>query len=357
MLGEHFTGPVFSAALELWVAARTDAALRDAVGPLEQRIGRETHRRTVELLGVDETAPGVRELVQATLDLVRGLGLANTLTDDTARRHGSSTSGPRCSTPTWPPRMRPGSTLGPGTTPVTSLGTHVSSLGRSSPTSGPRATSSTPWWRRCDAPTGWRAPTPADGWDVAHQVAHLAWTDEVAIAGPPRRTDREAAWDAIVVAAVGDPDGYVDAEAARAAAAADRLLERWRAARAALADALAAVPEGTRIPWFGPPMSATSMATARFMETWAHGRDVAAALGVELPPDDRVRHVVHLGVRTRGFAFPTAASSRRPTGPGRAGAARGERSSGPAGAAQRVTGTAHDFALVVTQRLHRAERT
>ncbi|MEO5709372.1 MAG: TetR/AcrR family transcriptional regulator [Nocardioidaceae bacterium] len=86
MLGAHFTGPVFSAALELWVAARTDEALRDAVGPLEQRIGRETHRAVVDLLGFDQTQPGVRELVQATLDLVRGLGLANTLTDDAARR-------------------------------------------------------------------------------------------------------------------------------------------------------------------------------------------------------------------------------------------------------------------------------
>jgi AcrR family transcriptional regulator len=86
MLAGHFTGPVFSAALELWVAARTDAGLRDAVGPLEQRIGRETHRETVELLGVDESRPGSRELVQATLDLVRGLGLAATITDDAVRR-------------------------------------------------------------------------------------------------------------------------------------------------------------------------------------------------------------------------------------------------------------------------------
>jgi AcrR family transcriptional regulator len=86
MLATHFTGPVFSAALELWVAARTDEALREAVGPLEQRIGRETHRTVVDLLGFDQSRPGARELVQATLDLVRGLGLANTLTDDAARR-------------------------------------------------------------------------------------------------------------------------------------------------------------------------------------------------------------------------------------------------------------------------------
>jgi AcrR family transcriptional regulator len=86
VLAEHFTSPVFTAALELWVAARTDPALQAAVGPLEQRIGRETHRYAVELLGVDESRAGARELVQATLDLARGLGLANTLTDDAVRR-------------------------------------------------------------------------------------------------------------------------------------------------------------------------------------------------------------------------------------------------------------------------------
>ena len=86
LLADHFTSPVFTAALELWVAARTDEALREAVVPLEQRVGRQTHRMTVQLLGADESRPGVRELVQATLDLVRGLGLADTITDDARRR-------------------------------------------------------------------------------------------------------------------------------------------------------------------------------------------------------------------------------------------------------------------------------
>jgi len=86
VLGDHFSSPVFTAALELWVAARTDETLLAAVAPLEQRVGRETHRLTVEALGVTEQQPGVRELVQATLDLVRGLGLASTITDDTRRR-------------------------------------------------------------------------------------------------------------------------------------------------------------------------------------------------------------------------------------------------------------------------------
>ncbi|HYG93215.1 MAG TPA: TetR/AcrR family transcriptional regulator [Nocardioides sp.] len=86
MLGEHFSSPVFTAALELWVAARTDPTLLEAVAPLEQLVGRETHRMTVHLLDADESQPGVRELVQATLDLVRGLGLANTISDDAKRR-------------------------------------------------------------------------------------------------------------------------------------------------------------------------------------------------------------------------------------------------------------------------------
>lgn len=86
MLADHMTSKVFTAALELWVAARTDADLRAEVVRLEQRIGREMHRLTVDLLGADESQPGVRALIQATLDLIRGLGLANTITDDRRRR-------------------------------------------------------------------------------------------------------------------------------------------------------------------------------------------------------------------------------------------------------------------------------
>jgi AcrR family transcriptional regulator len=86
ILAAQFVSPVFFAALELWVAARTDADLRDAVGPLERRIGRETHAYAVELLDIDESRGDNRQLVQATLDLVRGLGLAASLSDDARRR-------------------------------------------------------------------------------------------------------------------------------------------------------------------------------------------------------------------------------------------------------------------------------
>jgi AcrR family transcriptional regulator len=86
LLAGFYSGPLFAAALELWVAARTDEPLRAVVAPLEAQLGREAHKVAVELLGVDEGRPGVRELIQATLDLLRGLGLANVLTDDHDRR-------------------------------------------------------------------------------------------------------------------------------------------------------------------------------------------------------------------------------------------------------------------------------
>lgn len=86
LLGEMYTTPLFRAALQLWVAASSDEQLRAQVVPLEARVGREAHRLTVEALGADESVPGVRETVQATLDLVRGLGLADLLTDDSTRR-------------------------------------------------------------------------------------------------------------------------------------------------------------------------------------------------------------------------------------------------------------------------------
>jgi uncharacterized protein (TIGR03084 family) len=201
---------------------------------------------------------------------------------------------------------------------------------------------------------GWRTPTPAPGWDVATQVAHLAWTDEAAVAAA---TDR-ARWDTLIAELIADTGHAVD-EAALSGGNVPpgELLTRWRTARAALAAALRAVPAGERIPWFGPPMSATSMATARFMETWAHGLDVHRALGAEPEVTDRIRHVAHLGVRTRGFAFtlhglePPAEEFRvsltAPSGDLWAW--------GPEDATQTVAGAAYDFCLLVTQRVNRAD--
>jgi AcrR family transcriptional regulator len=86
MLLNLYTGPSFRAALHLWVAAATDEPLGALIKPLEREVGRAAHRMAVSLLEVDESAPGARETVQATLDLARGLGLANLLSDDAERR-------------------------------------------------------------------------------------------------------------------------------------------------------------------------------------------------------------------------------------------------------------------------------
>ncbi len=201
---------------------------------------------------------------------------------------------------------------------------------------------------------GWRVPTPAPGWDVATQIAHLAWTDEAALAAA---TDKER-WDALVVEALADPEHATDRAALTGGIAAPAaLLNRWRTARIRLVDTLRAYPAGRKMPWYGPPMSATSMATARFMETWAHSLDVHAALGADAEVTDRIRHVAHLGVRTRDFAFsvhrtppPTEEFRIDLTAPS------GDLWSwGPEEAVQTVTGSAYDFCLLVTQRVHRAD--
>ncbi len=85
-LVDLYTGPLFRAALQLWAAASNEEQLRPRVTELEARVGRETHRIAVDLLGADESRPGVRETVQGLLDMARGLGLANLLTDDAGRR-------------------------------------------------------------------------------------------------------------------------------------------------------------------------------------------------------------------------------------------------------------------------------
>lgn len=85
-LVDLYTGPLFRAALHLWVAASNEPQLGERVAELEARVGRETHRMAVQLLRADESRPGVRETVQGFLDMARGLGLANLLTDDAARR-------------------------------------------------------------------------------------------------------------------------------------------------------------------------------------------------------------------------------------------------------------------------------
>jgi uncharacterized protein (TIGR03084 family) len=207
-------------------------------------------------------------------------------------------------------------------------------------------------------PEGWARPTPAPGWTVAHQIAHLAWTDERAMLAATDPAGFAEEFAAYAARATEGLDKVVDAAAAEAAAQPpDLLLSWWRASRDKLAAALLDLPAGARLPWYGPPMSAASMATARMMETWAHGQDVADGLGVRRAPTGRLRHVAHIGVRTRDFAYlvrqlPVPAEPFRielsaPDG--------GLWTWGPEDATQRVAGPALEFCLLVTQRVHRAD--
>lgn len=195
----------------------------------------------------------------------------------------------------------------------------------------------------------WSRPTPAQGWTIAHQIAHLTWTDEVAHLAT---TDPDG-FAAEIEVALRNVTGHVDEQTAKGAAAPPaELLTRWRTGRERLAEALRAVPEGTKLPWFGPPMSARSMSTARLMETWAHGQDVADALAVRREPTPRLRDICHLGVRTRDFAYlindltpPPAPFRIELTAPD------GDLWTwGEGGGADSVSGSAEDFCLVVTQR-------
>lgn len=203
-------------------------------------------------------------------------------------------------------------------------------------------------------PEQWQTPTPAPRWDIATQIAHLTWTDEVSVIAA---TDAEA-FAAFVAEAAPRVLTVVDegAEEIAETPPAD-LLVRWRTGRERLIAALAAVPAGTKLPWFGPPMSAASMISARIMETWAHGQDVADALGVTRVPTARLRTVAHISVRTRNFAYMVNGES----GPSEE--FRVELTApdgtlwtwGPEDAPQRVTGPAVDFCLITTQRRHRAD--
>ena len=206
-------------------------------------------------------------------------------------------------------------------------------------------------------PQRWATDTPAPGWTIAHQIAHLLWTDRVALTA----INDEAAFNEVLGAAAADPSGFVDAGAEEVAATAPtELLSDWRATRGALHQALVTVPEGRKLPWFGPPMSAASMATARLMETWAHGLDVADALGVTRAPTARLRSIAHIGVRTRDFAFavhgltpPAAPFHVKLSAP--PDSAEPVWTWGPENAEQSVTGSAEHFCMLVTQRRPRSE--
>ena len=205
--------------------------------------------------------------------------------------------------------------------------------------------------RSLDEP-GWRTPTPAVGWTVADQVSHLAFFDDAAARSA---TDPEAFTAEFAhMAEAGEPGPDDIAERYRSLAGAE-VLAWFTESRRRLTETFAGLDPSLRLPWFGPPMSAASSLTARIMETWAHGQDVADALEITRIPTARLRHVAHISVRAlpysfvvRGLSVPAEPVRVELSGPS------GESWTwGPPQAANVVAGPALDFCLLATQRRHR----
>jgi uncharacterized protein (TIGR03084 family) len=198
----------------------------------------------------------------------------------------------------------------------------------------------------------WDLPTPAPGWTIRHQIGHISSTAQVAFVAA---TD-PAALTARFAGAAADFDAALDAMLRQyLVGPPDGLLSRWRAERAAAAAALAAVSPGTLVPWLTRPMPARMLATAGIQELFAHGQDIADALGIEREYTGRIRHLVAFvesnrdyGYQVRGLTPPSFPFRFELTGPS------GEPwVSGPEDAAEKITGTAVDFFLLVTRRRHR----
>ena len=198
------------------------------------------------------------------------------------------------------------------------------------------------------SPADYERPTPAAGWAVRDQVSHLAYFDETATlaAVDPDRFRRDAA------ALMERGTDFADVLAGDfRSMAADDLLPWFQRARRELLSTYRTMDARDRVPWYGPDMSAASCITARLMETWAHGQDIADTFDIERKPTARLRHIADLGVRTMDFSF---ALNDRPVPTQRVGvtlrAPDGDTWTWSTGSEEHVEGSALDFCLVVTQR-------
>jgi len=191
-------------------------------------------------------------------------------------------------------------------------------------------------------------PSAAAGWTVGDCVGHLWFFDREATTA----LEEPDAFRANVELLLANPDGYMGSTLEQARALGDDLSATAARQRVVLLDALRKADPAEKVPWYGPPMSPASFATARLMEYWAHGQDIADGLGVTRTPTARLRHIAHLGVRTRGFSYAVRGLSApevdvhvalvAPDG--------SQWTWGEPSAGDRVEGSALDFCLVVTQR-------
>jgi uncharacterized protein (TIGR03084 family) len=196
----------------------------------------------------------------------------------------------------------------------------------------------------------WARPTPSPGWAVRDQIGHLTYFDDTAVLAI---TDPDA-FKASVTALFESGENYDSLTLHRDLSPA-ALLDAWRTNRSRLAAASKTLSDDTRVPWYGPSMSAKSFLTARLMETWAHGQDVVDAVDGSRPATDRLRHIAQLGFITRGWSYkvrgldpPEEPVRLELTAPSGSDVWRW----GPDDVAAVVRGPAVDFCLVVTQRRH-----
>lgn len=200
----------------------------------------------------------------------------------------------------------------------------------------------------------WDLPSAADGWSVRDQVSHLAFFDDAAVtaATEPERFKDEAA----VLWSLGPT--FPDVVASRYHhLPAPEVIDWFGDARGRLLSTFETLDGAMRVPWFGPDMSVMSSATARFMETWAHGLDIAETFGRRPVFSRRLRHIAHLGVRTRSFSF---ALRELPVPADQVyvelDTPEGERWVwGDPASENSVRGSALDFCLLVTQRRNRLD--
>lgn len=149
----------------------------------------------------------------------------------------------------------------------------------------------------------WRLPTRCDGWDIADVLLHLHQTDLLALAS--LRGELTADLEAFMFAG---GDAAID-DAAAASVAHERgmsgseIAARWRTSTAELRREFATVDPSTRLQWVVGRLSARTLAATRLSECWIHTGDVAEAMGVDLVPADRLRHVARLAWRTLPYAF------------------------------------------------------
>jgi len=202
-------------------------------------------------------------------------------------------------------------------------------------------------------PDQWQQATPSPGWSVADQIGHLTFFDRSAVTAIVDATLFKEELSALIDAASNDSIDNVTLRGYRALTSAD-LLEAWREGRRLLRTAAVALRDDTRLPWYGPSMSAKSFLTARLMETWAHGTDIVDTLGATRPATDRLRHVAQLGYLTRAWSYGVR-GDEVPVGEIRVelrGPSGGLWTWGLDDADEKVTGSAEEFCLVVTQRRH-----